>query len=386
MGINVYPSGSPSFSLRRVITSTQNVELGQPRKIFVMLAGGGGSGGNASSGGFTNGGGGGGAGGIIAGTMFAQWLGIQIGAGGAAVSTSGSNGNDGNPSYILSPLNYGSNAASFTNGRGNTKYIVACGGQKGFFAGSAAGTGNLCFTNVGDPTISGIYSYYKIFGCSGGIGGSGGGFNTTPMTAQPANVQGSITMYGLAGWDHNFLAQYVSQDTGNTTVQNRYNTFTDPTVRTPYDWLADSGQTTYGGPRTIWSTASGTNASFVRGGVGGSAADGEMGASGKYAGSGGGGGGYNSSNGGAGGGGAYYLSGLGGATSTSGDGGGPGGGGGGGIYGAGTNGSSNTTVTGGSGGAGGLGGGGGGGAGGHQSGTGSKTSGKGGDGVCLIFY
>ena len=382
MGINVYPSGSPGFTLRRVITTTQNVEFGQPKKIFLMLAGGGGGGARTNQGTNIGGGGGGGMGGVIAGSMMAQWLGIQIGAGGAATTgTSGSPGNDGSPSYVAQPNNNHSNNTAYT--RNNTKYIVACGGQGGFNTTSSQGTGNLTFPNATAPVMSGINSFWRTFGCAGtpGGGGSGAGFST--MIAQTQNIENEDVLANLYGWDHNLVAWYVNFNTSNTTIRNYYNTFTDPTNRTPYDWNTASGQTTYSGPRTIWTTQQ-ASGSFCPGGNGGSGANGDFGASGKYIGAGGGGGGSGTTGGGAGGGGMFYQGGLGGYNPAAA--GGQGGGGGGGLYGAGTDGSQNNGVTGGNGGSGGLGGGGGGGTGGNQSGSGSKTGGKGGDGVCLIFW
>lgn len=384
MAINVYPTNSAGFSLRHTITSTRNIDLGQPRRAFVILAGGGGSGGiNAGTSG--GGGGGGGAAGVVAGTMMASWLGLQIGAGGAAVVSTGSSGNDGNASYLVSPANYHQVSSTTESNQINLLYIVACGGQKGFNATTSQGAGNLSFDQAANPTISGVASYQKAFGCSGSMGGGGIGNASTAILNGQKNISSADALVLLNGWDHNIPTYYNNNSLSDAGALNYINIFSDPSIQPATFLSSDSGITSYTGARSRWTTNTGTSTLVPAGRGGGAGAAGYSGSSGMFAGSGAGGSGYGQTQSPPGGGGRFYSGGNGGS---GGNGqGAPGAGGGAGVAAPGSNGSLNSGQRGGNGGDGGLGGGGGGGAGGNELVTSTnRTSGKGGDGVCLIFY
>jgi hypothetical protein len=381
MGINIVPAGGDSFRLRQTITASGTVDLGQVRRAFIVLAGGGGSGGNGSG---TSAGGGGGSGGVIAGTMFAKWLNFQIGAGGASISANATSGNDGSPSYMIIPITQRSAySGSTSNTYRSAQFIVACGGQKGWAAVATQGTGNLCFANVTTPTVTNFTSsgMTKVFGNSGQAGGGGAGNGATGMLAAGNTILDPSTIPFLNGWEHNNATTNTAND-ALPSVNSYIPSFTDPTVQSSWFLDTSSGITTYAGARVKWSTNT-SAAAYHPGGDGQTtSADGYTGGAGMFIGSGGGGGGGTNRVGGSGGGGRWFLAGLGGAGTS----GGGGGGGGAGVAGAGVDGSASAGGTGGAGGAGGLGGGGGGGGGGNTSGSATRSTGKGGDGVALIFY
>lgn len=379
MGINVIPSDSNQFRLRQTITTSQNVDLGQVRRAFVVLAGGGGSG--AVGVGGLSGGGGGGVAGVVAGTLEAKWIGFSIGAGGAAVSANNTAGNDGNPSYMFLPSNNHNNPSNAVVTYQGVHYIAACGGQRGFPNLGSNASGNISFANVTSPTVTNFSNWEKVFGCSGSCGGGGSGSGSGTVAAQTQNIISTHQISWLNGWDTN-LPTYSTNDSAVGSGNNFIPTAISTYQQQSYYLDTASGLTSYTGARTRWTTNT-TATNIIPGGNGGvSGSAGIGGSSGQFAGSGGGGAGDNNV-GGPGGGGRWFLAGLGGTTTGSGGG---GGGGGGGVAGSGADGGASTTSLGGTGGAGGLGGGGGGASGGNSSGTTARLSGKGGDGVALIFY
>lgn len=387
MGISIYPATSGVFSLKRVITTTSDVDLGIPRNAYVVLAGGGGAGGGIS----TNnlGGGGGGAGGVIAGPLFTSFFRVQIGAGGAAIENSGDDGNDGSPSYLIgTPVGWNRSAitADDTNRR-NASLIFAAGGGGG---GGNTGTGSrvgkynsaMTFDGVANPSFSNVTNYQKIIGSSSSPGGGCNTTNVSSVAGASKNINDLRIVNTMVGWTVNNMRGVITSGTNLGTPDSAINPFSGiNSLPNFFD--------TAGGANFTWNleTATTTTRDMVgAGGAGsaGGAGQATTGVGGFWAG-GGGGGGHGSSGGQAGapgGSGRFYQAGRGAAKSGSGG----GGGGGGGVYGNGADGTSVANI-GGSGGSGGLGGGGGGGAGGYASGTVTgKSSGKGGDGICLLFY
>lgn len=380
MGISVFPSGSSGYTLKRVITTSQSVDLGRPVNAYVILAGGGGSGGHGGG----TGGAGGGAGGVVAGPLVMRKANVQIGAGGAAKVNSVGPGNSGSNSYLGLPTSPAA-VSTTTNTRTSILCIGAGGGSGGFGNSSPTYPSTSLFASFSSPSFSGINSITLMLADAGGIGGANDGASNLTATGIVKNINEGASINYLYGWTTNNM----SAKAGSTGSQNGFPNagpigFGAMGSEQPvFASVTTSSTTTYSSPVTWWSveTASGAR-SGGRGGRAGGTNPPDQGTAGYWAGGGGGGSENNQaySHGSSGGGGRFHFGGLGGvATSTTGGG---GGGGGGGVFGDGADGTASSN--GGNGGDGGLGGGGGGGTGGSSSNT--KSSGKGGDGICLIFY
>lgn len=170
MAVSVYPASGDGFKIRKIITTTGEVDLGAARKVFVVIAGGGG-GGAGSSTSTAHGGPSGGGGGAIGGTTLLKEFHATIGAGGTAGAVDGSGG-VGGATYLTQ--HQSSRNGSTTSGQ-RANYIVCTGGNPGTTTSSNAT--NTFSNESSGPTISGYGSFTKTIGSTGGAGATRGGSN-----------------------------------------------------------------------------------------------------------------------------------------------------------------------------------------------------------------
>lgn len=381
MAVSVYPAqGGDGFKLRKVITTTGLVDLGQARNAYVVLAGGGGGGSGGASA-FSYSGAGGGGAGALGGTMLMKEFHATIGAGGTAGSVNGSGGNGGTTYLTL----YGSShSLGISNGLAGI-YIAATGGQGGTTSSSGY---NTSFEQVGNPTISGWTTFQKLFGSSGAGGGQRGGVNSTlnnPLYNYSSGISESEADSLGANWTPNNFSYVAGQTSSGAGAvgQATYGGFTGIQQLGSEPRMQNSAQSTTSFPLFIWNRNN-TISTAVLSHVGAQASNGGpplTGGSGYWTGGGGGGDSQGAGTRGAQGGSARaFRGGLGGANNSS----APGGSGGGaGIVANGGDGGAATSGNSGVSGVGGLGGGGG--AGGNSA-SGDKAGGAGGQGAIALYW
>lgn len=380
MAVSVYPAqGGDGFKLRKVITTTGLVDLGQARNAYVVIAGGGGGGSGGRSGFSWSGSGGGGAG-ALGGTMLMKEFHATIGAGGNG-GTAGNVGSNGGTTYLTFYLSIrGQNIGNGIVGG----YIAATGGQ-----GATVGSSNYStsFQAVSAPTISGWNVFTKLFGSSGAGGGREGGVNAT--TNNPAyNYDASLgasDAYSLGGnWTPNNLSYVGGQTTGGSGElgMSQFGGFGGIQQIGTEPRMLNAAQSTTSFPLFLWNRNPlvGDSVLSHAGGSASNGAAGQTGGSGYWTGGGAGGDSQGTSNRGAqGGSGRAFRGGVGGTGAS----GAPGGAGGGaGIVANGGDGGNASVGNSGISGAGGLGGGGG--AGGATASD--KAGGNGGQGAIAIYW
>lgn len=381
MAVSVYPAqGGDGFKLRRVITTTGLVDLGQARNAYVVLAGGGGGGSGGRSSNSHSGAGGGGAG-ALGGTMLMKEFHATIGAGGTGGAV-GSVGGNGGTTYLTLY------ASTISQSHGNGligSYICATGGQGATQASTNYGTS---FENVGNPTISGWTTFNKLFGSSGAGSGREGGSNSVSNNPlynyNSSNLTTTDALQLSANWTLNNLSYLIGQIQANGALgQSQFGGWGSILSKTSDPLQRDAAQSTTDFPLYIFNRNTGVSTAVLSH-TGGRASNGEpplSGGSGYWTGGGGAGDSQGAGVRGAQGGSARAFRGGLGGTNNGGAAGGAGGGAG--IVANGGDGGNATSGNSGTSGVGGLGGGGG--AGGNSN-SGDKAGGAGGQGAIALYW